>query len=423
MPEENTNNYERFINMDSSRMILSVTQINEYIRSLINQDEVLSMITVRGEISNLTIHRSGHMYFTLKDEGSVLKAVLFRSNAQKIKFALKEGMGVIVYGRVSVYAPSGQYQLYAENIQPDGIGALYLAYEQIKQRLANEGLFDSNKKKPLPQFPSNIGIVTSPTGAAIHDMINVMSRRYPIAKLTLYPSLVQGENAYKSIISGIRYFNETKNVDIIIIGRGGGSLEDLWAFNSVELAYAIADSEIPIISAVGHESDFTIADFVADLRAPTPSAAAELAVPDALSVRNTIKFNLSSIEKSTLAKITQAKQRLAMLASSGVLTSKLNILDSYRMNLTILSDKLDSSIESIISNKKFSFSISAAKLNSISPLNTLSRGYAIVQNNCGTALSSIKDFNNGDEIAVHLADGNLKATVTEIHDNGEKHDA
>ena len=423
MPEENTNNYERFIDMDSSRMILSVTQINEYIRSLINQDEVLSMITVRGEISNLTIHRSGHIYFTLKDEGSVLKAVLFRSSAQKIKFALKEGMGVIVYGRVSVYAPSGQYQLYAENIQPDGIGALYLAYEQIKQRLANEGLFDSNRKKSLPQFPSNIGIVTSPTGAAIHDMINVMSRRYPIAKLTLYPSLVQGENAYKSIISGIRYFNETKSVDIIIIGRGGGSLEDLWAFNSVELAYAIADSEIPIISAVGHESDFTIADFVADLRAPTPSAAAELAVPDALSVRNTIKFNLSSIEKSTLAKITQAKQRLAMLASSGVLTSKLNILDSYRMNLTILSDKLDSSIESIISNKKFSFSISAAKLNSISPLNTLSRGYAIVQNNCGTALSSIKDFNNGDEIAVHLADGNLKATVTKIHHNGEKHDA
>lgn len=423
MPEENTNNYERFIDMDSSRMILSVTQINEYIRSLINQDEVLSMITVRGEISNLTIHRSGHIYFTLKDEGSVLKAVLFRSSAQKIKFALKEGMGVIVYGRVSVYAPSGQYQLYAENIQPDGIGALYLAYEQIKQRLANEGLFDSNRKKPLPKFPSNIGIVTSPTGAAIHDMINVMSRRYPIAKLTLYPSLVQGENAYKSIISGIRYFNETKSVDIIIIGRGGGSLEDLWAFNSVELAYAIADSEIPIISAVGHESDFTIADFVADLRAPTPSAAAELAVPDALSVRNTIKFNLSSIEKSTLAKITQAKQRLAMLASSGVLTSKLNILDSYRMNLTILSDKLDSNIESIISNKKFSFSISAAKLNSISPLNTLSRGYAIVQDNRGTALSSIKDFNNGDEIAVHLADGNLKATVTEIHDNGEKHDA
>ena len=423
MPEENTNNYERFIDMDSSRMILSVTQINEYIRSLINQDEVLSMITVRGEISNLTIHRSGHIYFTLKDEGSVLKAVLFRSSAQKIKFALKEGMGVIVYGRVSVYAPSGQYQLYAENIQPDGIGALYLAYEQIKQRLANEGLFDSNRKKSLPQFPSNIGIVTSPTGAAIHDMINVMSRRYPIAKLTLYPSLVQGENAYKSIISGIRYFNETKSVDIIIIGRGGGSLEDLWAFNSVELAYAIADSEIPIISAVGHESDFTIADFVADLRAPTPSAAAELAVPDALSVRNTIKFNLSSIEKSTLAKITQAKQRLAMLASSGVLTSKLNILDSYRMNLTILSDKLDSSIESIISNKKFSFSISAAKLNSISPLNTLSRGYAIVQNNCGTALSSIKDFNNGDEITVNLSDGNLKATVTKIHDNGEKHDA
>lgn len=409
--------------MDNSRMILSVTQINEYIRSLINQDEVLSMITVRGEISNLTIHRSGHIYFTLKDEGSVLKAVLFRSSAQKIKFALKEGMGVIVYGRVSVYAPSGQYQLYAENIQPDGIGALYLAYEQIKQRLANEGLFDSNRKKPLPKFPANVGIVTSPTGAAIHDMINVMSRRYPIAKLTLYPSLVQGDNAYKSIISGIKYFNEKKNVDVIIIGRGGGSLEDLWAFNNVELAYTIADSEIPIISAVGHESDFTIADFVADLRAPTPSAAAELAVPDALSVRNALKFNLSSLEKSTLSHISKAKQRFEILAASKVLTSKLNILDSYRMNTSILSDKLDANMENIISNKKFAFSIAAAKLNSISPLNTLSRGYAIVQNGKGTAISSVKDFKIDDDIEVYLADGNIKANINEINCNGENNNA
>ena len=404
--------------MDNSKLILSVTQINEYIRALINGDEILSMITVRGEISNLTVHRSGHIYFTLKDEGSVLKAVMFRSNAQRVRFALKEGMNVIVYGRISIYTPSGQYQLYAENIQPDGIGALYVAYEQIKQRLADEGLFDQSRKKTVPRFPATVGIVTSPTGAAIHDMINVMSRRYPAAKLLLYPALVQGDTAYKSLISGISYFNEQKCADVIIIGRGGGSLEDLWAFNNVELAYAIARSEIPVISAVGHESDFTIADFVADLRAPTPSAAA---VPDALALRSTLNYDLSLLEKTIITRIERYKKDLNLLASSKVLTSKQELLDTYRMNTSITSDKLDASIEKIISAKRFEFSISAAKLDSISPLNTLARGYAIVQESSGRALSSIDGISIGDIIDIRLSNGVIEANVEKIHRNGDNY--
>lgn len=407
--------------MDNSKLILSVTQINEYIRALINGDEILSMITARGEISNLTFHRSGHIYFTLKDEGGVLKAVMFRSNAQRVRFALKEGMNVIVYGRISIYTPSGQYQLYAENIQPDGIGALYVAYEQIKQRLADEGLFDQSRKKTVPRFPATVGIVTSPTGAAIHDMINVMSRRYPAAKLLLYPALVQGDTAYKSLISGISYFNEQKCADVIIIGRGGGSLEDLWAFNNVELAYAIARSEIPVISAVGHESDFTIADFVADLRAPTPSAAAELAVPDALALRSTLNYDLSLLEKTIITRIERYKKDLNLLASSKVLTSKQELLDTYRMNISITSDKLDASIEKIISAKRFEFSISAAKLDSISPLNTLARGYAIVQESSGRALSSIDGISIGDIIDIRLSNGVIEANVEKIHRNGDNY--
>ena len=404
--------------MENSKMILSVTQINEYIRALLAQDEVLSMICVRGEISNLTFHRSGHIYFTLKDETSVLKAVMFRSSAQKVKFALKEGMNVIVYGRISLYTPSGQYQLYAEDIQPDGIGALYIAYEQIKEKLSKEGLFDVSRKKAIPKLPSTVGIITSPTGAAIHDMINVMGRRFPMTKLLLYPALVQGDTAYKSLIAGIEYFNRTKSADVIIIGRGGGSMEDLWAFNNVELAYAIANSEIPVISAVGHESDFTICDFVADLRAPTPSAAAELAVPNFLTVKNDLNKNILSAEKTLISKIQNYKKHLNMLASSRVLTSKENLLDEYKMKINIVSDKLDASMQNIMREKNHTYGILCAKLNAISPLNTLSRGYAIVQNNDGKALASVTDIKLGEKVTVSLSNGNFNAIVDEINENG-----
>ncbi len=400
--------------MNNSQMALSVTQINEYIRAVLNKDELLQMVVVRGEISNLTFHRSGHIYFTLKDAESVLKAVMFRSSAQRIRFALKEGMNVIVYGRISVYTASGQYQLYAEDIQPDGIGALYIAYTQIKERLTKEGLFDESRKKPIPKIPSKVGIITSPTGAAIHDMINVMGRRFPLTKLVLYPALVQGETAYKSLISGIRYFNDAKNVDVIIIGRGGGSMEDLWAFNNVELAYAISESKIPVISAVGHESDFTICDFVADLRAPTPSAAAELAVPNAAAIKNDIGKNFTAIQNSLLTKLEQYKKQIDFLSSSRVLSSKEALLDEYKMKISVIADKLDISLEKTLKNKEHCFNILTAKLNSISPLNTLSRGYAIVQNEAGRAISSVKDFNINDTVDISFSDGRVKANICDI---------
>ena len=405
--------------MENSKMILSVTQINEYIRALLAQDEVLSMICVRGEISNLTLHRSGHIYFTLKDETSVLKAVMFRSSAQRVKFALKEGMNVIVYGRISLYTPSGQYQLYAEDIQPDGIGALYIAYEQIKEKLQNEGLFDQNRKKPIPKLPSTVGIITSPTGAAIHDMINVMGRRFPLTKLLLYPALVQGDIAYKSLIAGVEYFNKTKSADVIIIGRGGGSMEDLWAFNNVELAYAIAKSEIPVISAVGHESDFTICDFVADLRAPTPSAAAELAVPNVLTVKNDLNKNILSVEKTLISKIQSYRKHLNVLSSARVLTSKENLLDEYKMKINLVSDKLDISMQNILRDRKHTYGVLCAKLNAISPLNTLSRGYAIVQKGEGKALASVTEIETGEKVQISLSDGNFIAIVDQINENGE----
>lgn len=405
--------------MDNSKMILSVSQINEYIRALISRDEILSMVIVRGEISNLTFHRTGHIYFTLKDEGSVIKSVMFRSSVGRVKFALKEGMNVIVYGRISVYPASGQYQLYAEDIQPDGIGALYIAYEQIKEKLAAEGLFDQSRKKPIPKLPATVGIITSPTGAAIHDMINVISRRFPLTKILLYPALVQGDNAYKTLIEGLEFFNREKNADVIIIGRGGGSMEDLWAFNSVDLAYAVARSEIPVISAVGHESDFTICDFVADLRAPTPSAAAELAVPDSLTVKHFISDSARAMEKQLTNQIQQYRKNILALSSSRVLTSKEALLDEYKMKLGIISDKLDSGIDAIINNKITRYQILTAKLGAISPLNTLSRGYAIVQNENGKTISRIGDIKENDIINISLADGAARASVIEIKQNSE----
>lgn len=401
--------------MDNSKMILTVTQINEYIRALISSDDVLSSIIVRGEISNLTLHRSGHIYFTLKDEGSVLKSVMFRSSASRVKFALKEGMNVIVYGRISLYTPSGQYQLYAEDIQPDGIGALYIAYEQIKEKLSREGLFDQSRKKAIPRIPKTVGIITSPTGAAIHDMINVMGRRFPLAKLVLYPALVQGDNAHTTLIAGIEYFNKSKSCDVIIIGRGGGSMEDLWAFNNVDLAYAISRSEIPVISAVGHESDFTICDFVADLRAPTPSAAAELAVPDVVSVKQALSNAENKLNRHMIILTQTYRKQLSNLANTRVLQSKEELFNEYRFRLGIISDKLDSSITNAFAIKEHSYNILVAKLNAISPLNTLARGYAIVQNESDKAISDIQELCVDEEINVSFVNGSIRATVNRIN--------
>jgi len=260
--------------------LLTVTELNGRIKSLIDNDPLLMQVAVAGELSNYKIYPSGHHYFTLKDAESSIRCVMFKGSADKLKFAPQSGMKVIAHGRVSVFERDGQYQLYIDDMIPDGFGALNIAYEQLKEELRAAGLFDESRKKRIPRFPKRIGIVTSPTGAAIRDMINILGRRYPLAEILLYPALVQGEDAPADIIKGIKHFNTNEDVDVIIIGRGGGSIEDLWAFNSKELAYVISESQKPIISAVGHETDFTISDFVADLRAPTPSAAAELAVPN-----------------------------------------------------------------------------------------------------------------------------------------------
>ena len=260
---------------------LTVTQLNEYIKGILDHDPRLTDVYLRGEISNFKNHYStGHYYFTLKDEGGMIRAIMFRSSAVKLAFLPEDGMKVVAHGRISAFVRDGQYQIYCDSMEPDGIGALYIAYEQLKRKLEAEGLFDPSRKKPLPKIPSRVGIITSATGAAIRDMINVCGRRFPFAELVLYPSLVQGPDAPAQLIDGVRYFNEKQSVDVIIIGRGGGSIEDLWAFNNEDLAREIAASAIPVISAVGHETDFTICDFVADRRAPTPSAAAELAVPE-----------------------------------------------------------------------------------------------------------------------------------------------
>lgn len=395
-------------------MILSVSQINDYIRALLDNDDLLSSAAVRGEISNLTFHRSGHIYFTLKDEGGTVKAVMFRSAAARVRFALQEGMNVIVFGRISVYSPTGQYQLYAEEIQPDGIGALYVAFEQIKKRLEAEGLFAPERKKPIPRIPSRVGIITSPTGAAIHDMINVMGRRFPLAELVLYPALVQGEGAPRTLIAGIEYFNSAKSVDVIIIGRGGGSMEDLWAFNDTGLAYAISRSELPVISAVGHESDFTICDFVADMRAPTPSAAAELAVPDSENIRHLIYQSSERIRRQLSDQIEKYRRYIEILSRSRVLSSRETLFDEYKMRISLLSERLDRAMLDGMRAKNTELALTAAKLEAISPLATLSRGYAIVKGDDGRAVTSVLDVKVGDELTLAISDGELTAEIKKV---------
>ncbi len=320
---------------------LTVTQLNEYIKGVIDHDIRLADVTIKGEISNFKNHYStGHYYFSLKDEGSILRAIMFRSAAGKMPFIPEDGMKVIAHGRISSFVRDGQYQLYCDSMEPDGVGALYIAFEQLKRKLEGEGLFDPARKRPLPKIPTRVGIITSATGAAIRDMINVCGRRFPYAKLILYPSLVQGPDAPPQLINGLRYFNETNSADVIIIGRGGGSIEDLWAFNNEELAREVAASQIPVISAVGHETDFTICDFVADRRAPTPSAAAELAVPDTAELKRKIQ-NIVTREAGVLHQITaRHREKLLLLSNSRVLQNPRAMMDDKKMQTAMLAERL-----------------------------------------------------------------------------------
>lgn len=391
--------------------VLSVSQINFYIKSIIENDGSLQFVLVTGEISNLTVHqRSGHIYLSLKDSNSVISAVMFAGNARRLKFRLENGMKVICRGRISVYEPSGRYQLYIEDMQPDGVGALTLAFEQLKKSLAQKGLFDNAHKKPLPKFPKTIGVITSPTGAAVQDITNIIRRRFPSADIVLAPVLVQGESAPEQLVRAVNKFSVSKIADVVIIGRGGGSAEDLWAFNDEQLAYAVYNCETPIISGVGHETDFTVCDFVADVRASTPSAAAELAVPDRQELMSYYFKQKQYISAMLDRKIKTAQLRLEnqqrrMSASSPKLKT-----EQLEKQLSAKSEKLTRFMNTYISDKENKLITAKGKLDGLNPLNVLNRGYAIAEKD-EKIITSSKQLKNGDDFTVILSDGKINAKV------------
>lgn len=387
--------------------IATVSQINGYIKKILDHNQILNNVWVKGEISNFKNHYSGHMYLTLKDEGGVLKAVMFKSAARTLSFMPEDGMKVTARGRVGVYEASGAYQLYIEEMVPDGVGDLYVAYEQLKKRLGEEGLFSQDLKKPIPRFPERVGVITATTGAAVRDIINVITRRYPLAEIVIYPAQVQGAGAAESVVKGIEYFNEKKMVDIIIAGRGGGSIEDLWAFNEEIVARAIFASEIPIISAVGHETDFTIADFVADLRAPTPSAAAEIAVPSVMELRSAV--NTYSVRSANAVAKKIETGRLTLKRFS--LKSPKERVNDERIKIDNLTKRAEQSFRLKLEGGKKSFVSLAGKLDALSPLQTLARGYAIPVKEDGSVIRSVKNMKSGDEFALKLKDGSADCVV------------
>ena len=391
--------------------ILSITQINEYIQGKMNADPMLTQVAVRGEISNYKCYPSGHHYFTLKDEASALKCVMFKGNAIALRFRPANGMKVIALGRISVYPRDGAYQLYCSAMSVDGVGDLYAAFEQLKAKLASKGLFDPEKKKKLPKYPGTIGVVTSSAGAAVHDILRILRKRYPLAQVKLLPVRVQGAEAPDEIAGAIRYANAHRLADLLIVGRGGGSLEDLWAFNDERVAYAIYESEIPIISAVGHEPDVTIADYVADLRAATPSNGAELAVPD----QEALLQNLDALNGAMAAALSRqlklAAQRLDALAASPALRGPTAYLERKEKDLRLLKNRMISAQERMISASNARFVSCVAKLDAMSPLKVLSRGYAMAQTGNGELLRSIHQLNPGDSILVNISDGTITASV------------
>ena len=396
-----------------SPTVYSVTELNNFVKSLLDNNESLKSVFVTGEISNFKNHYSGHMYMTIKDEGGAIKAVMFSSYASRLKFVPENGMKVIIFGSVSLYSKDGSYQLYITDMQPDGIGALNLAYEQLKEKLSKEGLFNQENKKTIPAFPQKIGVATAPDGAAVRDIFSILKRRFPLAEIVFCPVAVQGASAAPEIAKAIKIFNEKSACDVLIIGRGGGSLEYLWAFNEEVVARAIFESQIPIISAVGHETDFTIADFVADLRAPTPSAAAELSVPDIIELKSELlglKQHLTVLIKNKLnyerEYLENTEKRLSILSPTN------KILNS-RQELSNLYEKIVNSIELKLNNEKSKISVLSGKLNALSPLDVLARGYSISYNN-DMPITSVKNVGNGDNIKVMVTDGEIFASVTEV---------
>ena len=391
---------------------LTITQLNFYVKSLLEGDRNISSVCVKGEISNLTYHGSGHIYMTLKDEKSAVRAVMFAGDRRNLKFRLEEGMKIFAAGRVTLYGATGSYQIILSDIQPDGVGALNLAYEQLKQKLEAEGLFDSRHKKPLPELPSRIGVITSPTGAAVQDICNILKRRYPIGTIIFCPVLVQGSGAAAELTEAVRRFNRLRGADVIIIGRGGGSIEDLWAFNDENLARAVYDSEIPVVSAVGHETDFTICDFVADVRASTPSAGAELVSPyEVHALRDHISFLRGRLYTAVKARLDSERNRCQLLADSQVFADPYTLTASKRSELQQLTHNLHEYYTDTLTDKSIALVSLSERLHALSPLNVLARGYAIAEKQ-HQILKSVQDVELSEEIIVHLSDGKLHCTVT-----------
>lgn len=396
----------------SKPKVLSVSQLNFYIKSLLESDPRLNYVFLTGEISNLTIHyKSGHIYFSLKDSKSVIRAVMFSGNARNLKFKPAEGMKIICRGRVAVYEPSGQYQLYVEDMQPEGIGALALAFEQLKSNLQKKGLFDNAHKKPIPKFPKTVGVITSPTGAAVQDIKNILLRRCPSVDIVMCPVLVQGENAPQQLVRAVQLLDKYKACDVIIIGRGGGSIEDLWAFNDEELAYAVYNCEIPVISAVGHETDFTICDFVADLRAPTPSAAAELAVPDRTELLNYYNSQKQYLNSMIYSKLNRENARLNDISRRLSISSPQNKILQYEKLLYKYINDSQKRLYEFYNEKNTALSNIASKLESLNPLSVLSRGYTMAELD-GEIVCSKSQLKKDDEFSLVFSDGKINAKVT-----------
>jgi exodeoxyribonuclease VII large subunit len=397
--------------MNNTERTISVTQLNEYVKALVDSDELLQTVVVTGEISNFKNHyATGHLYFSLKDERSLVKCVMFARDAARLRFEPDNGSLVTVWGRVSVFPRDGAYQLYVGFMSPSGIGEQYTNFEMLKSKLLNEGLFDASRKIPIPRFPKKIGVITSPTGAAVRDILNILARRWPIAETELYPALVQGIGAASSLVSGVNYFVADNSVDVIIIGRGGGSGEDLSAFNDEGLARAIAKSHIPIISAVGHETDVSISDFVADLRAPTPSAAAELAVPDMNEYLSTMNLLVSRAGGSLMKRIEYYESKLKDLSSSAVLSRPERYIESREYDLLYYFNRLNYSYKLILSDAEASFTRLVSRLDDLNPLSVLSRGFSIVKKE-DSVIRSSSDLSKGDSVDILFADGSAKATI------------
>ena len=388
---------------------LTVSALTNYLKYKFDTDENLKCVFLKGEISNFKSHTTGHLYFSIKDENSKINAIMFSTNAKKINFVPSEGTKVLLVGRVSVYPQTGNYQIYVDEMMEDGVGNLYVAFEKLKADLEKEGLFKEEHKKPIPKFPKKVGVVTAPTGAAIRDIISTIKRRYPVCEIIVFPSLVQGEFAKDDIVRNIK-LAENYNIDTLIVGRGGGSIEDLWPFNEEIVARAIYNCPIPVISAVGHEVDFTIADFVADHRAPTPTGAAEIAVPNKQDVLNYIEQLKIRVQKSTVNKINLLKERLYKVKTSYVLKNPMNMYEIKLQKYDMTLEKLKYNINIIYQNKKNTYLQLISKLDALSPLNTIKRGYSIVKKD-DKVIKSVKDIKKTDKLEVNLSDGSINVEV------------